>query len=138
MKASANSRDDDLRPEYDLSRLKGCVRGKYYQQAVAATNLVSIKPDLAAVLGDAVASTGPARRRHGAPDKRVQPARQRTRRAPDAAASKPEKLTPVGKGVIEGLKDAIAHAREETTLPGDCSPGRVDSKAIRAKSGLSQ
>jgi putative transcriptional regulator len=53
-------------------------------------------------------------------------------------ASKPEKLTPVGKGVIEGLKEAIAHARGETTLPGYCYPGRVDLKAIRAKAGLSQ
>ena len=53
-------------------------------------------------------------------------------------ASKPEKLTPVGKAVIEGLKEAIAHARGETTLPSNSYPGRVDLKAIRAKSGLSQ
>ena len=99
-KASANRLDDDLRPEYDLSKLKGGVRGKYYRQAIAATNLVLIEPDLAEVFGDAEsvnralrllvetaeASAGPARRRHGAPGKRVQPARQRTRRPPDAAA----------------------------------------------------
>jgi putative transcriptional regulator len=54
------------------------------------------------------------------------------------AASKPEKLTPVGKGVIEGLKEAIAHARGQTTLPSYRYPGRVDLKAIRAKLGLSQ
>lgn len=37
----------ELRPEYDLSRLKGGVRGKYYGQAIAGTNLVLIEPDLA-------------------------------------------------------------------------------------------
>ena len=44
--------DDDLRPEYDLSQLKGGVRGKYYQQAKAGTNLVLIEPDLARVFPD--------------------------------------------------------------------------------------
>jgi len=38
---------DELRPEYDLSQLKGGVRGKYYRQAIAGTNLVLIEPDLA-------------------------------------------------------------------------------------------
>ena len=38
---------DELRPEYDLEQLKGGVRGKYYQQAKAGTNLVLIEPDLA-------------------------------------------------------------------------------------------
>lgn len=33
-------RGDDLRPEYDLATLKGGVRGKYYKQAIAGTNLV--------------------------------------------------------------------------------------------------
>jgi len=34
-KASAKKNDNDLRPEYDLSQLKGGVRGKYYRQATA-------------------------------------------------------------------------------------------------------
>ena len=38
--------DDELRPEYDLRQLKGGVRGKYYRQAIAGTNLVLIEPDL--------------------------------------------------------------------------------------------
>ncbi len=94
-KTSAHRLDDDLRPEYDLSKLKGGVRGKYYRQAVAAANLVLIEPDLAEVFGDAEsvnralrllvetanASTGPARRRHGAPNKRMQPARPKRARA---------------------------------------------------------
>lgn len=51
-----------------------------------------------------------------------------------------EKLTPVGEGVVAGLKEAIAHSRGEITLPTykyDV-PGPVDVKAIRAKSQLSQ
>ena len=34
--------EDELRPEYDLSQLKGGVPGKYYPQAIAGTNLVLI------------------------------------------------------------------------------------------------
>lgn len=44
---SAKTIDDELRPEYDLSQLKGGVRGKYYKRAMAGTNLVLIEPDLA-------------------------------------------------------------------------------------------
>lgn len=44
--------DDDLRPEYDLSQLKGGVRGKYYRQATAGTNLVLIEGELADVFPD--------------------------------------------------------------------------------------
>lgn len=51
-KALAERLNDDLRPEYDLSQLKGGVRGKYYQQAVAGTNLMLIEPDLAHVFPD--------------------------------------------------------------------------------------
>ena len=51
-KASAKRLDDDLRPEYDLSQLKGGVRGKYYRQATAGTNLVLIEPELAEVFPD--------------------------------------------------------------------------------------
>ena len=42
-KASAKEDDNDLRPEYDTSKLKGGVRGKYYRQATAGTNLVLIR-----------------------------------------------------------------------------------------------
>jgi hypothetical protein len=51
-KASRKASEDDLRPQYDLSRLKGGVRGKYYQQAMAGTNLVLIEPDLARAFPD--------------------------------------------------------------------------------------
>jgi hypothetical protein len=42
----------DMRPEYDFSQLKGGVRGKYYCQAVAGTNLMLIEPELANVFRD--------------------------------------------------------------------------------------
>lgn len=53
-KASASSMKDDLRPEYDLSTLTGGVRGKYYERAMAGTNLVLVDPDLAKAFPDAV------------------------------------------------------------------------------------
>ena len=51
-KASAQEMNDDLRPEYDLSQLKGGVRGKYYREATAGTNLVLIEHELADVFPD--------------------------------------------------------------------------------------
>ena len=51
-KASAQPIEDDLRPEYDLSQLKGGVRGKYYKRAIAGTNLVLIEPDLVKAFPD--------------------------------------------------------------------------------------
>lgn len=48
-KVSAEKLDDDLQPQYDLSQLKGGVRGKYYRQATAGSNLVLIAPELAEV-----------------------------------------------------------------------------------------
>lgn len=46
----------------------------------------------------------------------------------------------VSRGVIAGLKEAIAHVRGEISLPVRYYdvPGPVDVKAIRARSGLSQ
>jgi len=44
-----------LRPEYDLTQLKGGVRGKYYERAAAGTNLVLIEPDLATLFPTAEA-----------------------------------------------------------------------------------
>jgi hypothetical protein len=51
-RTSAKKSSNDLRPEYDLSRLKGRVRGKYYGAAMAGTNLVLIEPELADVFPD--------------------------------------------------------------------------------------
>ena len=52
MKKAPTNKVDELRPEYDLSILKGGVRGKYYERARAGTNLVLIEPDLANVFPD--------------------------------------------------------------------------------------
>jgi hypothetical protein len=40
--------DDDLRPEYDLSQLKGGVPGKYLERYRAGTNLALLAPDVRA------------------------------------------------------------------------------------------
>lgn len=84
-KAKPNRSVEDLRPEYDLSQLKGGVRGKYYHQATAGTNLVLIDPELTSVFPDtesvnralkflvatAKAAASPLRRRRKAPNKRL-------------------------------------------------------------------
>jgi hypothetical protein len=54
-KESAAKRGDDMRKEYDLSKLEGGVRGKYYRRATAGTNLVLIEPDLAKMFPDSEA-----------------------------------------------------------------------------------
>ncbi len=47
-KKSAKGRNDDLRPEYDLSELlKTGVQGKYAQRYREGTNLVLLAPDVA-------------------------------------------------------------------------------------------
>jgi hypothetical protein len=85
-KASAKGTSDDLRPEYDLTQLKGGVRGKYYREATAGTNLVLIEHELAGVFPDsesvnralrmlvntaAAAAASTPRRRHGASNRRA-------------------------------------------------------------------
>jgi len=52
MKTGSVKKSRGLRAEYDLSRLKGGVRGKYYQEASAGTNLVMIDAELAEVFPD--------------------------------------------------------------------------------------
>ena len=39
--------EDDLRPEYDFSRMKGGVRGKYVERYRIGTNIVLLDPDVA-------------------------------------------------------------------------------------------
>ncbi len=51
-KAKKNERRDELRPEYDLSKLKGGIRGKYPQRCKAGTNLVLLAPDVARYFPD--------------------------------------------------------------------------------------
>jgi hypothetical protein len=47
-KDDPGSEDDDLRPEYDASVLKGGVRGKYLERYRAGTNLALLAPDVRA------------------------------------------------------------------------------------------
>ena len=84
-KASKKKGSEDLRAEYDLSRLKGGVRGKYYRQATEGNNLVLVEPELAEVFPDtesvnralrllvdtAEAAAKPSRRRRPVPNKRL-------------------------------------------------------------------
>ncbi len=51
-KGSMKRRGDELRPEYNLRSMKGIVRGKYYQRAMAGTNLVLLEPDVARAFPD--------------------------------------------------------------------------------------
>ncbi len=52
-KATYDEKDDELRPEYDLSQLlKGGVRGKYAERFHAGTNLVLLAPDVAPAFPD--------------------------------------------------------------------------------------
>lgn len=43
---------DELRPEYDLAQLKGCVRGKYAARAKQGTNIILLAPDVAEIFHD--------------------------------------------------------------------------------------
>lgn len=44
--------DDELRPEYDFSQLKGGVRGKYARRYQEGTNLVLLDPDVVQAFPD--------------------------------------------------------------------------------------
>jgi hypothetical protein len=44
---------DEMRPEYDFSKLKGRVRGKYVERYRQGTNLVLLAPDVAEAFPDA-------------------------------------------------------------------------------------
>ena len=78
-KVSELKDSDDLRQEYDLSQLKGGVRGKYYRRATAGTNLVLIEPDLASVFPDADAVNRALRVLADAAQAARKPRRQRSR-----------------------------------------------------------
>ena len=53
MKKANNRRtNDDLRPEYDFSKLKGGIRGKYAKRYKKGTNLVLLSPDVAKYFPD--------------------------------------------------------------------------------------
>lgn len=48
MKMESNQElEDELRPEYDFSKMKGGVKGKYVERYRAGTNIVLLDPDVA-------------------------------------------------------------------------------------------
>ena len=53
MKKRVEEPEDELRPEYDGSSLKGGVRGKYAARYREGTNLVRLAPDVAQAFPDA-------------------------------------------------------------------------------------
>ncbi len=53
MKKIESEQEDEIRPEYDSSQLKGGVRGKYVERYREGTNLVLLDPDVAAAFPEA-------------------------------------------------------------------------------------
>ena len=51
-KANNRGKSDDLRPEYDLPKFKGGVRGKYARRFRQGTNLVPLSPEVAKYFPD--------------------------------------------------------------------------------------
>lgn len=49
----SESNDDELRPEYDISELKGAVHGKYFTRYQEGSNVVLLEPDVAEAFPDA-------------------------------------------------------------------------------------
>lgn len=47
-KEPTKAEGDELRPEYDLTKLKGAVRGKYFERYRAGTNLALLAPEVRA------------------------------------------------------------------------------------------
>ena len=46
-KINRSGNDDDLREEYDLSKMEGVVRGKYAQRYKEGSNIIVLAPDVA-------------------------------------------------------------------------------------------
>jgi hypothetical protein len=84
--SSKMGNDHELRPEYDLTQLKGGVRGKYYRKATAGTNLVLIEPELTSVFPD------------------TESVNRALRLLADTAASATEKKRQRGKSLNKSLK----------------------------------
>ncbi len=51
-KANNKKKTDELRPEYDLAKIKGGVRGKYARRFKKGTNLILLSPDVAEYFPD--------------------------------------------------------------------------------------
>ena len=85
-KASSNVMQDDLRPEYDLTKLKKGVRGKYVKQALAGTNLVLVDPELLRLFPDSESVNRALRVLCEAASKMAKPSRKRAAHRKRSAA----------------------------------------------------
>ena len=84
---------DDLRPEYDLTSLKGGVRGKYYGRATAGTTLVLLDRDVAEAFPTGTAVNRALRLllrsgRNRQPNKALQPTGRTRRKARPKSGSR--------------------------------------------------
>ncbi|MDD5483920.1 MAG: hypothetical protein PHP98_09790 [Kiritimatiellae bacterium] len=77
--------EDDLRPEYDLSKLKGGARGKYAKRFQQGTNLVLLSPDVARYFPDEHSVNAVLRLLVGIA-KTIWPLRPKRRRVPSLCA----------------------------------------------------
>ena len=66
---------DELRREYDFSKMKGRVRGKYYARYRAGTNLVLLSPDVVKHFPDERAVNQALRSLIGTPKRRLRETR---------------------------------------------------------------
>jgi hypothetical protein len=79
MKKATARRGNGLRREYDLTKLRGGVRGKYYRRFTEGTNLVLLDPDIADAFPDAKAVNDALRVLVKAASNQVRPGRKRRR-----------------------------------------------------------
>ena len=79
MKKATARKSNGLRREYDLSKLRGGVRGKYYRRFSEGTNLVLLDPDIADAFPNAKAVNDALRVLVSVARTRVRPARRRKR-----------------------------------------------------------
>jgi len=76
MKKATARKGNGLRREYDLSKLKGGVRGKYYRRFSEGTNLVLLDPDVADAFPNAKAVNEALRMLVNVASTRVRPTRR--------------------------------------------------------------
>jgi hypothetical protein len=79
MKKATARRGNGLRREYDLTKLRGGVRGKYYRRFTEGTNLVLLDPDIADAFPDAKAVNDALRVLVKVASNQVRPGRKRRR-----------------------------------------------------------
>ena len=77
MKKATVRKGNGLRREYDFSKLRGGVRGKYYRRFTEGTNLVLLDPDIADAFPDAKAVNDALRVLMRVASKRVRASRRK-------------------------------------------------------------